>query len=66
MCGYGSASGKPGRHRTRPGARRRRANPPASARWRALKYGQAVIEDIDARAGCGIDRREVMSLALGD
>ena len=31
-----------------------------------LKYGQATIEDIDARAGRGIDRREVMSLALGD
>ncbi len=31
-----------------------------------LKYGQATIEDIDSRAGRGIDRREVMSLALGD
>jgi DNA replication protein DnaC len=31
-----------------------------------LKYGQATIEDIDARAGRGIDRREVMSLVLGD
>jgi DNA replication protein DnaC len=31
-----------------------------------LKYGQAAIEDIDVRAGRGIDRREVMSLALGD
>ena len=31
-----------------------------------LKYTQAAIEDIDARAGRGIDRREVMSLALGD
>lgn len=31
-----------------------------------LKYGQASIEDIDARPGRGIDRREVMSLALGD
>lgn len=31
-----------------------------------LKYGQAAIEDIDARAGRGIERREVMSLALGD
>jgi DNA replication protein DnaC len=31
-----------------------------------LKYGQAAIEDIDARSGRGIDRREVMSLALGD
>ena len=31
-----------------------------------LKYGQAAIEDIDTRAGRGIDRREVMSLALGD
>ena len=30
-----------------------------------LKYGQATIEDIDCRAGRGIDRREVMSLALG-
>lgn len=31
-----------------------------------LKYGQAAIEDIDSRAGRGIDRREVMSMALGD
>lgn len=31
-----------------------------------LKYGQAAIEDIDSRAGRGIDRRGVMSLALGD
>lgn len=31
-----------------------------------LQYAQAAIEDIDARAGRGIDRREVMSLALGD
>lgn len=31
-----------------------------------LKYGQAAIEDIDSRAGRGIDRREIMSLALGD
>lgn len=31
-----------------------------------LKYGQASIEDIDSRAGRGIDRREIMSLALGD
>ena len=31
-----------------------------------LKYGQAAIEDIDARTGRGIDRREVMSLALGE
>ncbi len=31
-----------------------------------LKYDQAAIEDIDSRAGRGIDRREVMSLALGD
>ena len=31
-----------------------------------LKYGQATIEDIDSRTGRGIDRREVMSLALGD
>ena len=31
-----------------------------------LKYGQAAIEDIDSRSGRGIDRREVMSLALGD
>ncbi len=31
-----------------------------------LKYGQAAIEDIDSRAGRGIDRREVMSLVLGD
>ena len=31
-----------------------------------LKYGQAAIEDIDARPSRGIDRREVMSVALGD
>jgi len=31
-----------------------------------LKYAQAAIEDIDSRTGRGIDRREVMSLALGD
>jgi DNA replication protein DnaC len=31
-----------------------------------LKYGQAAIEDIDTRSGRGVDRREVMSLALGD
>ena len=31
-----------------------------------LKYGQTAIEDIDNRPGRGIDRREVMSLALGD
>ena len=31
-----------------------------------LKYGQAVIEDIDSRAGRGINRSEVMSLALGN
>jgi DNA replication protein DnaC len=31
-----------------------------------LKYPQAAIEDIDTRAGRGLDRRAVMSLALGD
>ncbi len=31
-----------------------------------LKYGQAAIEDIDSRPGRGINRRDVMSLALGD
>lgn len=31
-----------------------------------LKYGQAAMEDIDSCAGGGIDRREVMSLVLGD
>jgi DNA replication protein DnaC len=31
-----------------------------------LKYAQAAIEDIDTRAGRGIDRSAVMSLALGD
>ncbi len=31
-----------------------------------LNYGQAAIEDIDSRPGRGINRREVMSLALGD
>ena len=31
-----------------------------------LKYPQAAIEDLDGRAGRGIDRGSVMSLALGD
>jgi DNA replication protein DnaC len=31
-----------------------------------LKYGQAVIEDIDTRPDRGLDRRAVMSLALSD
>lgn len=31
-----------------------------------LKYPQAAIEDMDARAGRGIDRKAVMSLALSD
>jgi DNA replication protein DnaC len=31
-----------------------------------LKYGQATIEDIDTRPSRGVDRRAVMSLALGD
>jgi DNA replication protein DnaC len=31
-----------------------------------LKYPQAAIEDIDARPSRGIERRTVMSLALGD
>ena len=31
-----------------------------------LKYGQASIEDIDTRPSRGVDRRAVMSLALGD
>ena len=31
-----------------------------------LKYAQASIEDIDGRPARGIDRREVMSLVLGD
>ncbi len=31
-----------------------------------LKYGLAAIEDIDARAGRGIDRRAVMCLASSD
>jgi DNA replication protein DnaC len=31
-----------------------------------LKYGQATIEDIDSRPERGINRREVLSLALGD
>ena len=30
-----------------------------------LRYPQAAIEDLDTRAGRGIDRKEVMSLALG-
>lgn len=31
-----------------------------------LKYGQAAIEDIDSRPGRGVNRSELMSLALGD
>jgi DNA replication protein DnaC len=31
-----------------------------------LKYPQAAIEDIDTRAGRGLDRKAIMSLALGD
>ncbi|CAG2161355.1 IS21-like element helper ATPase IstB [Cupriavidus numazuensis] len=31
-----------------------------------LKYGQATLEDLDSRAGRGIDRSQVMSLALGN
>lgn len=31
-----------------------------------LKYPQASIEDLDSRAGRGLDRKAVMSLALGD
>jgi DNA replication protein DnaC len=31
-----------------------------------LKYSQASIEDLDTRAGRGLDRKAVMSLALGD
>lgn len=31
-----------------------------------LKYAQAAIEDIDTRAGRGVDRSAVMSVALGD
>ena len=31
-----------------------------------LKYGQATIEDIDSRPGRGVNRAELMSLALGD
>lgn len=31
-----------------------------------LKYPQASIEDIDTRSGRGLERKEVMSLALGD
>jgi DNA replication protein DnaC len=31
-----------------------------------LKYGQAAIEDLDAKPSRGLDRRAVMSLALGD
>ena len=31
-----------------------------------LKYNQVGIEDLDARAGRGVDRKAVMSLALGD
>ncbi len=31
-----------------------------------LKYPQAAIEDLDTRAGRGVDSRSLMSLALGD
>ena len=31
-----------------------------------LKYAQATIEDIDTRPSRGLDRRSVMSLALGE
>ena len=31
-----------------------------------LQYPQAAIEDMDGRAGSGVDRKTVMSLALGD
>jgi len=31
-----------------------------------LRYGQASIEDLDSRAGRGVERKAVMSLALGD
>lgn len=31
-----------------------------------LKYGQAAIEDIDSRPGRGVNRTELMSLALGN
>ncbi len=31
-----------------------------------LKYGQACIEELDSKTGRGINRSEVMSLALGD
>ena len=31
-----------------------------------LRYPQAAIEDLDTRAGRGLDRKEIMSLALGD
>ena len=31
-----------------------------------LKYPQAAIEDVDGRAGRGLDRKAVMSLVLGD
>ena len=31
-----------------------------------LKYPQAAIEDLDSRAGRGLERKAVMSLALGD
>jgi DNA replication protein DnaC len=31
-----------------------------------LKYGQATLEDLDSRAGRGVDRSQIMSLALGE
>ena len=31
-----------------------------------LRYPQAAIEDLDTRAGRGVDRKEIMSLVLGD
>lgn len=31
-----------------------------------LKYGQATLEDLDSRAARGVDRSQIMSLALGE
>lgn len=31
-----------------------------------LKYGQATLEDLDSRAGRGVERSQIMSLALGE
>lgn len=44
----------------------RQANSVRLLKQARLKYAQATIEDIDTRPTRGVDRRAVMSLALGD